>query len=73
MAARNEARAHAAIERMHANNKGIEAGKLVFLQLDLADLDSVQEAAESFMKQESRLDVLGESEMEGWATAWCKI
>jgi NAD(P)-dependent dehydrogenase (short-subunit alcohol dehydrogenase family) len=69
VAARNEARAHAAIEKIHANNKGVEVGKLVFLPLDLADLDSVVEAAEWFMKQESRLDILSESEIWGWDTA----
>ncbi len=59
VAARSEGKAHAAIEKIHANNKKVEAGKLIFLPLDLADLDSVAKAAEIFLKQEDRLDVLG--------------
>lgn len=59
MAARSEVKAHAAIERIHTNNKQVEAGKLLFLPLDLADLDSVSKAAEIFLKQEDRLDILG--------------
>lgn len=59
VAARSEAKAHAAIEKIYANNKKVEAGKLIFLPLDLADLDSVANAAEIFLKQEGRLDILG--------------
>lgn len=58
VAARSEAKAHAAIEKIHASNRKVEAGKLIFLPLDLADLDSVAKAAEIFLKQEDRLDVL---------------
>lgn len=58
VAARSEAKAHAAIEKMHANNKEVEAGKLIFLPLDLADLDSVAKAVGIFLKQEDRLDIL---------------
>ena len=65
MAARSEAKAHAAIEKLYANNKSVAVGKLIFLPLDLADLNSVVEAAEIFLKQESKLDVLGESDTEG--------
>ena len=63
MAARSEEKAHAAIKRIYASNKSIEAGKLIFLPLDLADLDSVVKAAEIFLKQEIRLDVLSEFDM----------
>jgi NAD(P)-dependent dehydrogenase (short-subunit alcohol dehydrogenase family) len=59
VAARSEAKAHAAIEKIYANNKKVEAGKLILLPLDLADLDSVAKAAEFFCKQEDRLDILG--------------
>jgi len=59
VAVRSEAKAHAAIEKIYANNKKVEAGKLIFLPLDLADLDSVAKAAEIFLKQEDRLDILG--------------
>ncbi len=59
VAARSEAKAHTAIEKIYANNKKVKAGKLIFLPLDLADLDSVAKAAEIFLKQEDRLDILG--------------
>jgi len=59
LAARSEAKVHAAIERIYTNNKKLEAGKLIFLPLDLADLDSVARAAEIFINQEDRLDILG--------------
>jgi short chain dehydrogenase len=59
VATRSEAKAHAAIEKIYANNKKVKAGKLIFLPLDLADLDSVAKAAEIFLKQEDRLDILG--------------
>ena len=59
VATRSEAKAHAAIEKIYANNKNIKAGKLMFLPLDLADLDSVAKAVEIFLKQEDRLDILG--------------
>ena len=58
LAARSEAKVHAAIEKIHAINPKVEAGKLIFLPLDLADLDSVAKAVEIFLKQEDRLDVL---------------
>ena len=61
MAARSEVKVHAAIEKIYANNNKVEAGKLIFLPLDLADLDSVAKAAEIFLKQEGRLDILGTS------------
>ena len=61
VAARSEAKAHAAIEKIYVNNHKTvqEAGKLVFLPLDLADLDSVAKAAEIFREREDRLDILG--------------
>lgn len=69
MAARSEAKAHAAIEKIHANNKSVEAGNLIFLPLDLADLDSVVKAVEIFLKQETKLDVLGKRDIQAWNTA----
>ena len=72
MAARSEAKAHVAIERIYANNKSVESGKLIFLPLDLADLDSVVKAAEIFLKQETKLDVLGKSDMQGLRYCWLK-
>jgi len=59
VAARSETKAHAAIEKIYSNNKRVEAGRLIFLPLDLADLDNVARAAEIFLKQEERLDILG--------------
>lgn len=59
LAARSEAKAHAAIEKIYANNKKVTAGKLIFLPLDLADLDNAAKAAEIFLKQEDRLNILG--------------
>jgi len=59
VAARSEAKAHAAIEKIYVNSKKVKAGKLIYLPLDLADLDSVAKAAEIFLKQENRLNILG--------------
>lgn len=70
VAARSEAKAHAAIENICANDRSIEAGKLVFLPLDLADLDSVVEAAEVFSEQEIKLDVVSESDSQGLEYCW---
>ncbi|KAI0633469.1 NAD-P-binding protein [Trametes polyzona] len=54
MAARNEAKATAAIAELYR-----ETGKrAVFLKLDLADLKSVKAAAQDFVCKESRLHVL---------------
>lgn len=72
MAARSEAKAHAAIEKMYANNKSVETGRLIFLPLDLADLDSVVKAAEIFLKQETKLDILGKSDTQGLEYCWFK-
>lgn len=59
VAARSEAKAHAAIEKIYVNDKKVKAGKLIYLPLDLADLDSVAKAAEIFLKREDRLNILG--------------
>ncbi|KAJ6574425.1 NAD-P-binding protein [Mycena capillaripes] len=54
LAARSLEKAAAAIKRLEE-----ETGKrAIFLQLDLADLPSVRESAETFLSQESRLDIL---------------
>ncbi|KAJ6576968.1 NAD-P-binding protein [Mycena vulgaris] len=54
LAARSPEKAAAAIKRLEQ-----ETNKLaIFLQLDLADLPSVRKAAETFLAQESRLDIL---------------
>ncbi|KAJ7750814.1 NAD-P-binding protein [Mycena metata] len=54
IATRNETKAKEAIEQITK-----ETGKApLFLKLDLADLDSIQGAANTFLSQETRLDVL---------------
>jgi hypothetical protein len=44
---------------MHAEAPEIRAGYLVWLSLDLIDLDSVVKAVETYTHQEDRLDILG--------------
>ncbi|KAJ6552934.1 NAD-P-binding protein [Mycena capillaripes] len=54
MAARSRSKAEEAIAAIHK-----DTGKSpVFLELDLANLDSVKKAAETFLQSETRLDVL---------------
>ncbi|KAJ6610601.1 hypothetical protein B0H10DRAFT_2224865 [Mycena sp. CBHHK59/15] len=54
LTARSPENAAAAIKRLEEETKQTA----IFLQLDLADLPSVRKAAETFLAQESRLDVL---------------
>ncbi|OAQ61207.1 short-chain dehydrogenase protein [Pochonia chlamydosporia 170] len=57
IACRNEAKAEAAIDaisQQHPSSKG----KLKFLSLNLSDLSTIASSAETFLSQESRLDVL---------------
>ncbi|KAF8195242.1 hypothetical protein K438DRAFT_1968560 [Mycena galopus ATCC 62051] len=54
LAARSPDKAAAAIKRLEIETKKTA----IFLQLDLADLPSVRRAAESFLAQEDRLDIL---------------
>jgi NAD(P)-dependent dehydrogenase (short-subunit alcohol dehydrogenase family) len=61
LGARSETKAHAAIERLHTEHREIEKGQLVFLPIDLSDLASVVKAAQTFIKEEQRLDILGKS------------
>jgi NAD(P)-dependent dehydrogenase (short-subunit alcohol dehydrogenase family) len=58
LACRNEAKALASIESMHTECPGVQPGKLIWLPLDLMDLESVVKAAETFMHSEERLDIL---------------
>ncbi|PQE20330.1 Short-chain dehydrogenase protein [Rutstroemia sp. NJR-2017a BBW] len=57
MASRSEERAQAAIKEVTSVDP-TKASHVKFLQLDLADLNSVRSAAASFADQESRLDIL---------------
>ena len=50
---------------MHKDYPKLEPGKAVWLPLDLADLDSVVKAAETFMSREAKLDILGTS-LQPW-------
>jgi NAD(P)-dependent dehydrogenase (short-subunit alcohol dehydrogenase family) len=59
LACRTESKALAAIELMHTEAPDIKAGSLIWLPLDLIDLDSVVKAVETFMSQENKLDILG--------------
>ncbi|KAF8155230.1 hypothetical protein K438DRAFT_1987139 [Mycena galopus ATCC 62051] len=54
LAARSPEKAAAAIKSLEAETKK----SAIFLQLDLADLPSVRKAAETFLSQESKLDIL---------------
>lgn len=57
VAARSESKAQQAISDIRSEVPN-STGRLVFLNLDLADLNSVKQAAEEFISLESRLDVL---------------
>ncbi|KZP16063.1 NAD(P)-binding protein [Athelia psychrophila] len=59
MAARNESKAKAAIERLHAEGLGTNAGEVIWLKLDLASPRQTKEAAEYILSREQRLDILG--------------
>ncbi|CAM1510828.1 Fc.00g083410.m01.CDS01 [Cosmosporella sp. VM-42] len=57
IAARSEARVHIAISQI-CSSYPTSSGNLYFLPVDLADLDSVRQAADKFLAKEKRLDVL---------------
>ncbi|KZP08215.1 NAD(P)-binding protein [Athelia psychrophila] len=61
MAARSESRAKAAIERLHAEGLGTNAGEVIWLELDLASPRQTKEAAEYILSHEQRLDILSTS------------
>ena len=65
--ARSEKRAHAAIERLYAEHPRLPRGLVVYLPLNLSDLNNVVEAAEAFLKQETRLDILREYSSQHYA------
>jgi hypothetical protein len=44
---------------MHTEGPEIGAGSLIWLPLDLMDLDGVVKAVDTFMQLEDRLDILG--------------
>ena len=59
MGARNEEKAQAAIEKLHAEGLGPGNGQVLWLKLDLSDPREVVKAAQELMQKEERLDVLG--------------
>lgn len=59
MAARNEQRAAAAIERLRAAGLGPGNGEVIWLSLDYSDPRLAKAAAEELMVKEDRLDVIG--------------
>ncbi|KAG1853330.1 hypothetical protein C8R48DRAFT_675973 [Suillus tomentosus] len=58
MAARNRSKAEEAIAQLKAEGLGPGNGDVIWLELDLKDPRNAKKAAEVFMKQEKRLDVL---------------
>ncbi|KAJ7074699.1 NAD(P)-binding protein [Mycena amicta] len=58
LAARSPSKGNAAITRLESEVTSEAKGKLVLLELDLSNLRSVRKAAEEFLKNEERLDVL---------------
>ncbi|KZP18129.1 NAD-P-binding protein [Athelia psychrophila] len=62
MGARNEERARAAIEKLHAEGLGDKAGEsrgtVIFLDLDLTHPSKAKAAAEYIVSREQRLDIL---------------
>ncbi|ORY75996.1 hypothetical protein BCR35DRAFT_306069 [Leucosporidium creatinivorum] len=60
LAARSEEKANAAIEKLReeTGNGAGTGGQLVYLKVDLSDLNSVRAAASEFLSKEKQLDVL---------------
>ena len=59
IAARSASRCEGAIEKIKAQTNGRKSeGKLKIMVIDLADLATVKSAADEFLRQETRLDVL---------------
>jgi len=58
LACRSETKAQAAIDQLYSENPKIEKGNLIYLPLDLADLNSVAKAAQTYMASEETLDIL---------------
>lgn len=58
LAARSEQKANAAIEKLREETGGSADGQLVYLKVDLSDLNSVRSAASEFLRKEETLDVL---------------
>ena len=61
LAARSEARAMAAIDKLHAEGLKPGNGTIEWLELDLSDPRKAKSSAEVFLAREKRLDILGAS------------
>ncbi len=59
MAARDEARAKEAIDRLDKEGREPGFGEVIWHELDLKDPRSAKESAERFIAREKRLDILG--------------
>lgn len=60
LAARNEQRAKDAIARLDFSSEGGKKASVEWLELDLSDPKMAKQAAERFLREEQRLDVVGE-------------
>ena len=69
MAARDEQRAKAAIERLRS--EGLGKGEVEWWELDLSKPREVKESGERFVQRVSRLDILGEHLQV--PTRWCWV
>ncbi|KAE8449159.1 hypothetical protein EG329_008543 [Mollisiaceae sp. DMI_Dod_QoI] len=60
IAARSQARCDGAVEQLHSETKSISGmhGRLGTMVVDLSDLNTIRPGVESFLKKETRLDVL---------------
>ncbi|KAK8023655.1 hypothetical protein PG993_011721 [Apiospora rasikravindrae] len=58
LASRSEEKARRAIEEIEQSSPATSTGKLVFIQLDLADLSTIKDSVQAFLRQESQLHVL---------------
>lgn len=57
LGARNESKASGAIHQLE--QEGLGHGQVIWLKVDLSDPRLAKEAAEEFLRRESRLDILG--------------
>ena len=62
MAARNEAKATEAIQKMESEGFAPGNGSIQWWKLDLSHPKSAEESAAEFVKKEARLDILGISD-----------
>ena len=61
MAARNKAKAEAAISQLYEEGLGPGNGQVIWLELELSDPRNAKKMAKEFMEREKRLDVLSAS------------